>query len=168
VTPKQDRFVAEYLANGLNATNAAMAAGYSEKSARQQGSRMLANPEVAAAVAGKTTEVMQRLEITAEMVLQEIGKLAFFDPIHLLNSDGSVKQIHEIEQRHRVSIAGFEVCELFEGQGEQKHAYGLLKKVKLVDKTRNLDMLARYFKMFKEDRDDDLEVNKITAIIMDL
>jgi phage terminase small subunit len=55
MTPKQTRFVAEYLANGLNVTNAAIAAGYSDKTARQQGSRMLSNPEVAAAVSGKTT-----------------------------------------------------------------------------------------------------------------
>jgi phage terminase small subunit len=168
MTPKQDRFVAEYLANGLNATQAAVAAGYSEKTAQQQGSRLLLNAEVAAAVGGKTAQLMDKLEITADMVLQEIGKLAFFDPIHLLNSDGSVKQIHEIEARHRVSIAGFEVCELFEGSGEQKHAFGLMKKVKLVDKTRNLDMLCRYFKMYKEDKDDGPDVEKITSIIMDL
>jgi phage terminase small subunit len=168
MTPKQDRFVAEYLANGLNATQAAVAAGYSERTAQQQGSRLLLNAEVAAAVGGKTAQLMDKLEITADMVLQEIGKLAFFDPIHLLNSDGSVKQIHEIESRHRVSIAGFEVCELFEGSGEQKHAFGLMKKVKLVDKTRNLDMLCRYFKMYKEDKDDGPDVEKITSIIMDL
>jgi phage terminase small subunit len=168
MTPKQNRFAAEYLANGLNATQAAVAAGYSERTAQQQGSRLLLNAEVAAAVSGKTAQLMDKLEITADMVLQEIGKLAFFDPIHLLNSDGSVKQIHEIEARHRVSIAGFEVCELFEGSGEQKHAFGLMKKVKLVDKTRNLDMLCRYFKMYKEDKDDGPDVEKITSIIMDL
>jgi phage terminase small subunit len=168
MTLKQDRFVAEYLANGLNATQAAVAAGYSERTAQQQGSRLLLNAEVAAAVSGKTAQLMDKLEITADMVLQEIGKLAFFDPIHLLDSDGSVKQIHEIEARHRVSIAGFEVCELFEGSGEQKHAFGLMKKVKLVDKTRNLDMLCRYFKMYKEDKDDGPDVEKITSIIMDL
>jgi phage terminase small subunit len=168
MTPKQTRFVAEYLANGLNATKAAISAGYSKKTANEQGSRLLANVSVSAVIKSKTGEMMERLEITADMVLQEIGKLAFFDPIHLLNSDGSVKQIHEIDARHRVSIAGFEVCELFEGSGDQKHAYGLLKKVKLADKSKNLDMLARYFKLYKEDKDDDLEVNKITGIIMDL
>jgi phage terminase small subunit len=110
---------------------------------------------------------MEHLEVTADMVIQEIAKLAFFDPIHLLNSDGSVKQIHEIDARHRVSIAGFEVCELFEGSGDQKHAYGLLKKVKLADKGQNLERLGRYFKLFSPDRED-LEVERITTIIVDL
>ena len=101
------------------------------------------------------------------MVLQEIGKLALFDPIHLFNADGSLKMISEIDARHRVSLAGVEVCELFDGTGEQKHAYGLLKKVKLADKSRNLEMLGRYFKLFSADRED-LEVERITKIIVDL
>jgi phage terminase small subunit len=167
MTPKQDRFVAEYLANGLNATQAAIAAGYSEKTAQQQGSRLLLNGEVAAAVAGKTNLMLEKLEITADMVLQEIGKLAFFDPGKLFNPDGSMKLISEIDERSRASLAGFDACELFEGTGEQKHAYGLLKKVKLVDKTRNLEMLGRYFKMFTGDKED-LQVERITTIIVDL
>jgi phage terminase small subunit len=167
MTPKQDRFVAEYLANGLNATQAAVAAGYSEKTAQQQGSRLLLNGDVAAAVSGKTTLLMEKLEITADMVLQEIGKLAFFDPRKLFNADGSMKLISEIDDRSAASLAGFDVCELFEGTGDQKHAYGLLKKVKLVDKTRNLEMLGRYFKMFTGDKED-LDVERITTLIMDV
>ena len=51
--------------------------------------------------------------------------------------------------------------------GNQKHAYGLLKKVKLADKTRNLELLGRYFKLFSPDRED-LEVERITTVIVDL
>jgi len=167
MTPKQTRFVAEYLANGLNATKAAISAGYSEKTAASIGQENLTKPEIAVAIKEKTQERMERLELTADMVLQEIGKLAFFDPIHLFNADGSLKMMPEIDARHRVSISGLEVCELFEGTGDQKHAYGLLKKVKLADKSKNLEMLGRYFKLFATDRDD-LEVERITTIIVDL
>lgn len=167
MTQKQTRFVAEYLANGMNATKAAISAGYSEKTAASIGEENLRKPEISAAIKARTGRIMERLEVTADMVVQEIAKLAFFDPIHLLNADGSVKQIHEIDARHRVSIAGFEVCELFEGSGDQKHAYGLLKKVKLADKSRNLEMLGRYFKLFTGDKDD-LDVERITTIIVDL
>jgi phage terminase small subunit len=167
MTPKQTRFVAEYLANGLNATKAAISAGYSEKTAASIGEENLKKPEISAAIKARTDKIMERLEVTSDMVVQEIAKLAFFDPIHLLNSDGSVKQVHEIDARHRVSIAGFDVCELFEGSGDQKHAYGLLKKVKLADKSRNLEMLGRYFKLFSPDRED-LEVERITTVIVDL
>jgi len=50
MTPKQDRFVAEYLVD-LNATQAALRAGYSPRTAPQQGSRLLKNVDVQAAVA---------------------------------------------------------------------------------------------------------------------
>ena len=167
MTPKQERFVAEYLANGLNATKAAISAGYSEKTAQVQGSRLLSNVMVAAAVEGKTNQLMGKLEVTSELVVQEIAKLAFFDPRKLFNDDGSMKLISEIDDHSAAALAGFDVCELFDGTGDQKHAYGLLKKVKLADKSRNLEMLGRYFKLFTGDKDD-LDVERITTILVDL
>jgi hypothetical protein len=84
------------------------------------------------------------------------------------SSWGPLKIISEIDARHRVSLAGVEVCELFDGTGDQKHVYGLLKKVKLVDKTRNLEMLGRYFKMFKADGDNPDDAMRITTLVIDL
>jgi phage terminase small subunit len=109
---------------------------------------------------------MQRLEVTADLVVQEIAKMAFFDPRKLFNSDGSLKLISEVDDHSAASIAGLEVCELFDGTGDQKHAYGLLKKVKLTDKGRSLEMLGRYFKLFAADRED--PANAITTVIVDL
>jgi phage terminase small subunit len=167
MTPKQTRFVAEYLANGLNATRAAISAGYSEKTADTQGARLLVNVKVAQAIEAKTNRILGRLEVTADMVVQEIAKLAFFDPRKLFHDDGSMKLISEIDDHSAAALAGFDVCELFDGTGDQKHAYGLLKKVKLADKSRNLEMLGRYFKLFTGDKDD-LAVERITTIIVDL
>jgi phage terminase small subunit len=166
MTPKQTRFVAEYLANGLNATKAAISAGYSKKTAASIGEENLRKPEISAAIKLRTKEIMQRLEVTADLVLQEIAKMAFFDARKLFNADGSLKLISEIDDHSAASIAGLEVCELFEGTGDQKHAYGLLKKVKLADKSRNLEMLGRYLKLFSADRED--PANAITTIIVDL
>jgi hypothetical protein len=50
--------------------------------------------------------------------------------------------------------------------GGKKHGYGLLKKVKLADKSKNLEMLGRYFKLFAGDRED--TANPITTLIIDL
>ena len=166
MTPKQENFVAQYLANGLNATKAAIAAGYSKRTAQEQGSRLLSNVMVSAEIAGRTRDRMERLEVTADLVVQEIAKMAFFDPRKLFNGDGSLKLITEIDDQSAASIAGFEVCELFDGTGDQKHAYGLLKKVKLADKSKNLEMLGRYLKLFSADRED--PANAITTIIVDL
>lgn len=58
------------------------------------------------------------------------------------------------------------MSEIFDGTGNQKHAYGFLKKVKLADKSRNLEMLGRYLKLFAADRQDPAKA--ITILVVDL
>jgi phage terminase small subunit len=156
LTARQKLFVAEYLTD-LNASRAAIAAGYSAKGASQTGSVLLANPKVRAEITIKHSKHTDKLEITAERVLTELAKLAFYDPLDIFESDGSMKQIKDIDPATRMALAGLEVTELFEGTGDQKHAYGLLKKVKLADKGQNLERLGRHLKLFT----DKLEVDAV-------
>ncbi|MFQ5534696.1 MAG: terminase small subunit [Sphingomonadales bacterium] len=74
LTPKQRRFVDEYLID-LNATQAALRAGYSERRARQQGSRLLKYPHVAAAVRQGQGALAQRAQVSAETVLEKLAEL---------------------------------------------------------------------------------------------
>lgn len=150
LTPKQTLFVASYLANGLNATKAAISAGYAKKSATVEGARLLVNAKVAAEISKKTAKRFDRLELTGDMVIAELRKMAFLDPRKLFAADGSLVPIHELDDDTAASIAGLEVNELFEGDGDQKHAYGLLKKIKIADKGVNLERLGRYFKLFTD------------------
>jgi phage terminase small subunit len=149
LTQKQRVFVAQYLIDG-NATRAAIAAGYSKKTAQMQGSRLLTNVMVAAEIDKKTEKLLDKLDITADRVLSEIAKLAFFDPRKLFNSDGSPKQILELDDDTAAAIAGLEVNELFEGNGDEKHAYGLVKKIKIADKGVNLERLGKHLKLFTD------------------
>ena len=142
LTEKQKLFIAEYLID-MNATRAATAAGYSAETADQQGSRLLKNVKVKAVVDEKLKNRLFRLEITADRTMQELAALAYYDPIDLFEDDGSVKQLKDLDPVSRRAIAGFKVNELFEGQGDQKHAYGLAKEVKLADKGHNLERLAK-------------------------
>ncbi len=71
LTARQGRFVAEYLID-LNATQAAIRAGYAEKSARAEGSRLLVNTKVAKAVAAAQAKRSERTEITQDYVLTSI------------------------------------------------------------------------------------------------
>ncbi len=71
MTPKQERFVAEYLID-LNATQAAIRAGYSEKTAQVIGSENLSKPMIAAAVAAAQAERSERTEVTQDYVLTSI------------------------------------------------------------------------------------------------
>jgi phage terminase small subunit len=83
VSPKLQRFVAEYLID-LNATQAAIRAGYSARTAEQQGHRLLRNAEVTAAVAAARDERAKRTEITADRVLAEAWALLTADPRELV------------------------------------------------------------------------------------
>ncbi|MDW9772563.1 terminase small subunit [Sinorhizobium meliloti] len=78
LTAKQRAFVREYLVD-LNATQAAIRAGYSAKTAKEQGARLLTNVHVAAAVAAAMQLRAKRTEITADRVLQELAKIGFSD-----------------------------------------------------------------------------------------
>lgn len=69
LTPKQERFVSEYLID-LNATQAAIRAGYSEKTARQAGSENLSKPDIAEAIAAKADKAAEKLDLSAERVLR--------------------------------------------------------------------------------------------------
>jgi len=75
LTPKQERFVSEYLID-LNGTQAAIRAGYSPKTANEQAARLLANVSVAAEVAKRSRKHAERAEITAQDVLQGLHKEA--------------------------------------------------------------------------------------------
>lgn len=78
MTPKRERFVAEYLVD-LNATQAAVRAGYSAKTSAEQGARLLINVKVQAALQAAMKKREQRTEITQDRVLQELAKIAFAD-----------------------------------------------------------------------------------------
>ena len=76
MTAKQERFVDEYLAD-LNATQAAIRAGYSEKTARAMGHENLTKPDIEEAIAEALKARRQRTEITQDRVLEELAVLAF-------------------------------------------------------------------------------------------
>jgi phage terminase small subunit len=142
MTPKQKRFVAEYLID-LNAAAAAVRAGYSARTAKEQASRLLTNVNVAAAIDEGLKERFKHLEIKADRVLQEIARLAFFDPRELFHPDGRLKEIHEMDEDTVKAIASFESTELPEGRGT-------MQKFRLADKGLNLERLGKYLGLFKD------------------
>lgn len=149
LTPRQSLFVSEYLVD-LNATRAAKAAGYSEKTAEAARSRLLRNVKVAAAIEMRAAERSKKLEITADRVLKELARLAFFDPRQFFNADGSVKQISELDEDTARALAGMEVEEMFEGRGDDRRQVGVLRKYKLADKKGALELLGKHFSLFTE------------------
>ncbi len=162
LTPKQSLFVKEYLVD-LNATQAAIRAGYSAKTADVQGPRLLGNVGVAAAIDKAKRKRAERTEFNADRVLKEIERVSTLDPVEMFNEDGTMKRMQEIPEDVRRAIGGFEVVELFEGKGDKRKWIGYLKKVKLVPKNESLNMAGRHFKMFTDVLD--VNVNDLAAAL---
>lgn len=155
MTPKQELFCKEYMVD-LNATQAAIRAGYSAKTAEKIGSENLRKPEIAEKIQLLMNQRSQKTEITAQRVLEEIAKLAFLDIGGAYKADGSLMLPHEMPEDVRRAIAGIEVNEI----GVEGVVIGHTKKVKFHDKSKNLEMLGRHLKLFT----DVLEVKDVTPL----
>lgn len=149
INPKQAEFVRQYLVD-LNATRAAIRAGYSARTAESQGARLLRNAKVSVAIQAAIEARATKTEVTAERVVRELASIAFLDPIDLFEDDGSLRLIHNMPESARRAVAGIEVTEIFDGaEGEQKQAIGLLKKIRIVPKVDALNMLCKHLGMFE-------------------
>lgn len=152
LTDKQARFVDEYLVD-LNATQAAARAGYSAKTANEQGSRLLANVSVRSAIEAAKKARSERTQITADRVLQELARLAFVDVRRLYREDGSMKAPHELDDDTAAALAAVEVTEELGPSGEGdggRELVGFTKKAKLYDKGAALALAMRHLGMLKD------------------
>ncbi|WP_066807156.1 terminase small subunit [Sphingomonas asaccharolytica] len=168
MTPKQQRFVQEYLID-LNATRAYRAAGYSgnDNVCGVEGHKLLNNPKVAAAIGAAQQRRSERTEITADRVLQELAKIGFADMRRLLKWTGNDPQMDESksEETGDVQISVANLVTLFDsGQLDDDTAAAISEisqtkdgalKVKLHDKQAALVAIGRHLGMFK----DQLDVN---------
>jgi len=144
--------VLEYIRDG-NATRAYLAANPSCKltTAATEGSKLLGNPKVAAVVAEQREATAARIELTAERVMLETARLAFFDPRKLFDADGAPLPVNELDDHTAAAIAGLEALEQFEGSGDERRFVGMLKKYKVADKNAALERAAKLLGMFEKD-----------------
>jgi phage terminase small subunit len=149
LTPRQERFVEEYLID-LNATAAATRAGYSGKTAEQQGPRLLGNVGVRSAIEAAQRARSERVQVTADTVLRELLRLATVDIAGAFDEDGALLPIHDIPEDVRRAIAGIEVDEIKERVGGEHTITGYTKKVKFWDKRGSLELLGKHLKLFTD------------------
>lgn len=149
LTLKQLRFCEEYIVD-LNATQAAIRAGYSKKTAYSQGQRLLKNVEVQKKIQQLYGKRAKRTQISADRVLTECVRIALSDVGDAFNPNGELKPIHDIPEDVRRAISSFQVIELFSGTTTKVHI-GYLKKVKLCSKDKNIEVLFKHLGMFEID-----------------
>lgn len=151
LTPQQARFVDEYLID-LNATQAAIRAGYAESGAKVQGCRLLTYDNVAAKIAERADERAKRVQVDADTVLRELLRMATVDPAEAFDENNCLLPIKQIPENVRRAIASVETEELYdwEGRGEdrKKVLIGYTKKVKFWDKKGSNDSLGKHLRLF--------------------
>ena len=155
MTDAQKRFCDEYLID-LNATRAYKVAYPNckkDETASAAGSRMLGNVKVQEYIQEQQKEREERTKITQDMIVNELAKIAFLDISNLYNENGGLKNIQDIDENTRRAISSLETFEEFEGYGEDREKVGDTKKVKLIDKTKALELLGKHLGMFKDKLD---------------
>lgn len=142
LTPKQERFCEEYLID-LNATQAAIRAGYSEKTAREQAAQNLSKLNIQEKIAELKAKRSQRTEITQDRVVKELAAMAFAkatDYAQIADVGGKVAvMLTPTAQLTKAQQAGI--------VGIKQTQAGI--EVKL-DKTKALELLGRHLGMFKD------------------
>ena len=156
MTAKQKRFCEEYVID-LNATQAAIRAGYAKISANRQASVfMTKHDDIKTYIKELQDKKTARNEITADRVLEEIRRIAFFDTSRLYESDGRLKEPHELTSEEGAVISSFKTR--MEG-GESK---SVIDEYKTYDKQKSLEMLCKHLGLFEaKDGANDTAVPKI-------
>lgn len=147
LTDKQEMFCREYLID-LNATQAAIRAGYSEKTAPTIACENLIKPNVQQRIAELKAKRNERVEIDADYVLRRLAEIDQMDVIDILTESGDLKPVAQWPKVWRTTLSGLDVSVM----GGEEDTAGLLKKIKWPDKVKNLELLGKHISVmaFKE------------------
>ncbi len=143
MTKKQKRFVEEYLVD-LNATQAAIRAGYSPQTARDIGCENLTKPNIQNAIATAMAERSRRTGINQDRVIQEIAKLAFLNPVDVIDMDEATIK-GEANRDDTACIASVKVKVI---PGEDGNITE--REIKTYDKLKALELLGKHLGMFSD------------------
>ncbi len=151
LTDKQKRFCEEYIID-LNAKQAAIRSEYGNtpKHSGSAGVRLLNNPQVQDYIAILAKKKSKKLELTADRVLKEIMKLAFsnMEDYSLVGKDGNPHLDLSNISRDQFAAVTELTSETYVEKGSKKTVKKA--KIKLSDKTKNLELLGRHLKLFTD------------------
>lgn len=140
-------FAEAYLANGGNASQAALTAGYAPHSAGVTGCKLLKQPKILEIISSRQKALAQKYELTTESVIKSLAQAVHFDPRKLYREDGSLKPIVELDDDTAAALAGFEVSE----DKAEGMVVGYTKKVKWLDKNTAREQAMKHLGLYLED-----------------
>lgn len=143
LTKKQKTFIDEYLID-LNATQAAIRAGYSPDSARQSGSDNMNNPYIRAHIDKAMAERSKRTGVNADRVIQELAKMAFINAVDVINTEDATLKDGALPE-DTAAIQSVKVKSIPTKDGE-----GVEREIKMADKIKALELLGKHLGMFTD------------------
>lgn len=165
LTAKQQKFVEEYLID-LNATQAAIRAGYSEQTARSIGCENLTKPDIQDAIAVRRKAMMDASGITPEKILDELSKLGFAnmqDFLHVTSAGDPYFCLSDLTREQAAALAEVTVEDFVDGRGDDARDVRRIK-FKLADKRAALVDMGKHLGMFKDRLDVGLTISHEAAL----
>ena len=150
MTEKQKRFVDEYLID-LNATQAAIRAGYSVKTARSISNELLTKPDIQACIEQKQAVIARRTGISQDRVVRELAKMAFVNITDVVDSNGRIRR--DATNDDLACIESIKVKQMESDTGSSEE-----REVKLCSKLKALELLGKHLGMWNDKVDLNLNV----------
>lgn len=155
LTEKQQRFVDEYLID-LNATQAAIRAGYSVESARDIGCENLTKPNIQQAIAEKMAERSKRTGVNQDRVVLELAKIAFVNISDVVDTDtGEILPNASQDDLACIESVKFK-------QSDNQYGGSIEREVKVASKLKALEMLGKHLGMWN----DKVDVNVTIPVVI--
>lgn len=154
LTEKQQRFVDEYLID-LNATQAAIRAGYSVKTADKQGYQLLEKTRVSEAISEKMAERSRRIGVNQDRVVQELARIAFVRMTDVVEPDGRIKDDACGDDLSCIESIRYKQSDTDTGSSVER-------EVRISPKMKALELLGKHLGMWN----DKLDVNMNIPVII--
>ena len=176
LTEKQKRFCDEYLID-LNATQAAIRAGYSEKTAYRTGADNLIKPQIRKYMAERQSAIQKRTEITQDMVLKELAAIGFANGadfakvIEKIAKDEFGNIVMDQETGEPIKYKTVDLTLTDELPEEKKKALAGIKHgkygvvVETCDKVKALELLGKHLGMFDKSDSNEEAIKKLDDIL---
>lgn len=143
LTKKQKLFIEEYLID-LNATQAAIRAGYSPETAKAIGCENLTKPDIRAHIDRAMAERSKRTGVNADRVVMELAKIAFINAADVINADDATLR-DDAAPEDTAAIQSVKVKTIPTKDGD-----GIEREIKMADKIKALELLGKHLGMFKD------------------
>jgi phage terminase small subunit len=151
VQARHEVFKQAYASNGGNATQAAITAGYSQKTARVIGSQLVARLALRSAEQTNGQRALEKSGLDRDRLIEELARICFADPRKFYHRDGRLKKITELDDATAAALSSMDLEEITTGRGSKRRVLGVTAKIRMHDKLQAIEKAMRHLNMFERD-----------------